>query len=79
MSNPGLLADFERALPDFSPADNVGSPSCVRRYSVDPHLGGPTGLALARHVLRQRGLRRILDFVPNHVAPDHPWVTAHPA
>ena len=79
MRNPGLLADFERALPDFSPADNVGSPYCVRRYSVDSHLGGPTGLALARHMLRQRGLRLILDFVPNHVAPDHPWVTEHPA
>ena len=20
----------------------------------------------------------ILDFVPNHVAPDHPWVAEHP-
>ena len=78
MRNPGLLADFVRALPDFSPLDNVGSPYCVRRYSVDPHLGGPTGLALARHMLRQRGLRLILDFVPNHVAPDHSWVTDHP-
>ena len=26
MRNPGLLADFVRALPDFSPLDNVGSP-----------------------------------------------------
>jgi hypothetical protein len=28
--------------------------------------------------MRQRGLRLILDFVPNHVAPDHPWVEQHP-
>ena len=28
--------------------------------------------------LAQRGLRLILDFVPNHVAPDHPWVSDHP-
>ena len=26
----------------------------------------------------ERGLRLILDFVPNHVAPDHPWVFEHP-
>ena len=26
----------------------------------------------------ERGLRLILDFVPNHVAPDHPWVSDHP-
>src|SRR5262245_21351294 len=29
--NPGLLEDFQRALPDFHPLDNVGSPYCVRR------------------------------------------------
>jgi hypothetical protein len=78
MRNPGLLEDFRRALPDFEPGDNVGSPYCVRRYVVDEHLGGPGGLAVARRMLGERGLRLILDFVPNHVAPDHPWVEAHP-
>ncbi len=78
MENPGLLEDFRRALPDFSPEDNVGSPYCVRRYVVDPHLGGPQGLARARAELAARGLNVVLDFVPNHVAPDHPWATEHP-
>ena len=76
--NQGLLEDFMRALPDFVAEDNVGSPYCVRRYVVDKHLGGPKGLAAARCMLRKHGLRMILDFVPNHVAPDHPWVTDHP-
>ena len=78
MRNPGLLEDFRRALPDFTAEDNVGSPYCVRRYVVDAHLGGAWGLAAAREQLAERGLRLILDFVPNHVAPDHPWVAAHP-
>jgi len=78
MRNAGLLEDFRRALPDFSAEDNVGSPYCVRRYVVDGHLGGPQGLAAARRMLRERGLRLILDFVPNHVAPDHPWADQHP-
>jgi hypothetical protein len=78
MRNQGLLDDFRRALPDFVAADNVGSPYCVRNYVVDSHLGGPKGLAVARKELAQRGLRLMLDFVPNHVAPDHPWVTDHP-
>ncbi len=76
--NPNLLADFRRALPDFRPADNVGSPYCVRRYVVDQHFGGPEGLAIARQELAKRGMKLILDFVPNHVAPDHPWVVEHP-
>jgi hypothetical protein len=76
--NQGLLDDFRRALPDFKPEDNVGSPYCIRRYVVDRHLGGPEGLAIARRELAKRGMKLLLDFVPNHVSPDHPWVTDHP-
>lgn len=76
--NAGLLDDFRRALPDFQMPDNVGSPYCVRSYTVDQHLGGPQGLASARKELTSRGMKLVLDFVPNHVAPDHSWVTEHP-
>jgi hypothetical protein len=76
--NKRLLDDFRRALPDFRPDDNVGSPFCVRRYAVDQQLGGPGGLAVARWELSKRGMKLILDFVPNHVAPDHTWVAEHP-
>ncbi|RPJ52104.1 MAG: alpha-amylase, partial [Acidobacteria bacterium] len=76
--NQGLLADFRRALPDFRAEDNVGSPYCVRNYVVDHQLGGPDGLAVARAELAKRGIKLMVDFVPNHVAPDHPWVTDHP-
>jgi hypothetical protein len=76
--NPALLADFRRTLPDFRVEDNVGSPYCVRRYVVDQHLGGAEGLAIARRELSKRRMKLILDFVPNHVALDHPWVAEHP-
>jgi hypothetical protein len=76
--DPALGRSFRAALPDLTPDDIVGSPYCVRRYVVDPRLGGPSALSQARDELARRGLRLILDYVPNHVAPDHPAVTARP-
>ena len=78
LENDGLIESFRRALPDFRREDVVGSPYCIRNYIVDGHLGGPEGLAAARAALAERGLSLILDFVPNHVAPDHPWTQTHP-
>jgi len=76
--NESLLADFGKALPDFRPEDNVGSAYCIQRYAADRRLGGIGGLAFARRELARRGMRLILDFVPNHVAPDHSWTAEHP-
>jgi len=76
--NDQLLQDFRRALPNFCPDDNAGSPYCVRQYAIAEHLGGMNGLANTRRELARRGMKLILDFVPNHVAPDHPWVSHQP-
>ena len=76
--NHSLLADFRNALPDFRTEDNVGSAYSIRRYVVDAHFGGPAALATARAELAKRGMNLVLDFVPNHVAPDNPWSTEHP-
>ncbi len=77
-AHAGNLADFRQALPDFTFADNVGSPYCVRRYAADAQLGGDEGLAIARDQLARRGIKLILDFVPNHLAHDHRWVDESP-
>ena len=73
-----LRAAFASALPDVRRGDVIGSPYCVRRYTVHAAFGGPDALAAARGALAARAVRLILDYVPNHVAPDHPWVTNHP-
>jgi hypothetical protein len=78
LGNQGLVDSFRQALPDYQPADVVGSPYCIRNYVVDDRLGGPDGLAAARRALARRGMGLVLDFVPNHVAPDHPWTAEHP-
>src|SRR6185312_16190578 len=74
-----FMEEFPRILPNYNPdEDLVGSPYCIRDYRVDAHLGGPEGLAITRKQLAKLGLRLIVDFVPNHVAPDHPWTIEHP-
>jgi glycosidase len=78
LANAGLLQSFREALPDLRRQDIIGSPYCVRRYVADGRFGGRSGLAAARAALTARGVRLILDYVPNHVAPDHPWVSEHP-
>jgi hypothetical protein len=78
LANTELQASFAEALPDLRREDVIGSPYCVHRYVVDAAFGGPEALAAARAALAARGARLILDYVPNHVAPDHPWVTSRP-
>jgi hypothetical protein len=78
LADPALDAANRAALPDLRPEDVIGSPYCVRDYVVDERFGGPAGLARARERLARRGLGLILDYVPNHVAPDHPWATSRP-
>ncbi|GCD40011.1 alpha-amylase [Streptomyces chrestomyceticus JCM 4735] len=76
--DPSLRTAFDRAVPGVEEGDIAGSPYCIRRYEVDAALGGAEGLAAARAELDSRGIGLLLDYVPNHVAPDSPWVTEHP-
>jgi hypothetical protein len=78
LAMPQLRDAYRAALPDVSEDDVLGSPYCVRDYVVDERLGGAAGLATARKQLDRRGIGLILDYVPNHIAADHPWVTDRP-
>jgi hypothetical protein len=77
-SNPEWRHEFMETLPDLRESDIGGSGFAITGYTVHPELGGDAGLARLRERLRARGLRLMLDFVPNHTALDHPWVEHHP-
>jgi glycosidase len=66
------------AAPNVSEADVLGSPYAIADYRVPEALGGEDGLRRFRKQLQARGLKLLLDFVPNHLGLDHPWVTTRP-
>jgi len=70
--------EFQETLPDLREEDIAGSGFAITGYVVHRALGGDAALARLRERLRQRGLRLMLDFVPNHMGTDHPWVEQHP-
>jgi hypothetical protein len=77
-ANPEWRREFEATLPDLREEDIAGSGFAITAYTVHDRLGGDAALARLRERLRRRGIRLLLDFVPNHTALDHPWVESHP-
>lgn len=77
-SNPEWRHDFEATLPDLKEDDIAGSGFAVTDYHVHPELGGDEALKRLRERMRKRGLKLMLDFVPNHMGPGHQWVEEHP-
>lgn len=77
-ANQDWRKEFQETLSDLCDDDICGSGFAVTGYTVHRQLGGDAALARLRERLRKRGLRLMLDFVPNHTGLDHPWVQTHP-
>jgi len=77
-ANPGWRKEFQDTLPDLKEEDIAGSGFAIQNYAVHRDLGGDAALARLRQRMQKRGLKLMLDFVPNHMAPDHPWIDEHP-
>lgn len=77
-SNAEWRREFQETLPDLCEEDIPGSGFAITGYTVHRNLGGDAALARLRERLRRRGLRLLLDFVPNHTGLDHSWVEDHP-
>jgi glycosidase len=58
---------------------SLGSPYAVRDYrATNPAYGNAADFRALVEAVHGRGMKIILDWVPNHTAPDHPWVKEHP-
>lgn len=78
LNHPDLRREYDRVLPGWTDADVAGSPYSIADYAVPQALGGDAGLKKFRARLNGMGIKLILDFVPNHLGLDHPWVKEQP-
>ena len=61
------------------PKGTLGSPYAVRDYrAINPAYGTAADFRALVQAVHARGMKLILDWVPNHTAPDHAWVRQHP-
>lgn len=87
----GITADLDRIkslnvntiwlMPVFKLGElkSVGSPYCVADYqAIDPEFGSMQDLKTLMTEAHKRKISVIIDWVANHTAWDHPWLTAHP-
>jgi hypothetical protein len=78
VNNPEWQREYRHLLSDFQDADVCGSCFAIQSYTVHKDFGGNDALARLRSRIHARGMRLLLDFVPNHMAPDHAWAVEQP-
>ena len=78
LKHADLRKAYDQVLPGWRDEDVGGSPYAIGDYQVPAALGGEAGLGAFRQRLHEHGLKLVLDFVPNHVGLDHPWVAERP-
>ncbi|MFH1283733.1 MAG: alpha-amylase family glycosyl hydrolase [bacterium] len=58
--------------------DYEGSPYAIYEYALNKDLGGFKHFMKVVRNARKVGLRIIVDFVPNHMSLDTPWLNSNP-
>ncbi|WP_293115688.1 alpha-amylase family glycosyl hydrolase [Okeania sp. SIO1I7] len=78
-ANPDVRKEAIELFGDEFQEDYIcGSCFAVTGYHIHENLGDNGAMLRLRDRLHQRGLKLMLDFVPNHTAPDHPWIQTNP-
>ena len=61
---------YDAVLPDCSTEDIIGSPFAITNYTCNPEIGTDSDIEWLRTEINIRGMKLMLDFVPNHSAVD---------
>lgn len=77
-SHPGWKEGFQADIPDLTDDDICGSGFAITDYELNKQFGEPDALLRLKKRLNSRGMKLMLDLVPNHTAIDHGWTKSHP-
>ena len=69
--------DYSGVLPGWTKDDVIGSPYAIAEYVCNPEIGTNEDLTWLKKQLNDRGMKLMLDFVPNHSAVDAPTATTN--
>jgi glycosidase len=72
------ISDAARKISTITSPDFEGSPYAVPQYKFNSALGGKKAFRDMVRRAHAAGLKVIVDFVSNHMAPDSPWIDQHP-
>ncbi|KAH0786433.1 alpha-amylase family protein [Histomonas meleagridis] len=78
-TDEGLRQSYNSVLPGWTEEDVIGSPYCIVSYTCNSEIGTDEDLTWLRQQLNKRGMKLMLDYVPNHSAIDAPEVTTTPS
>lgn len=78
INHPGWKEGFKADIPDLTDEDICGSGFAITDYELHNNFGKPEELVRLKQRLNERGLKLMLDLVPNHTAIDHHWVKSYP-
>lgn len=74
----GLKKDYSRALKHWKNENIIGSPFAICEYNMNSVFGIKSDLLIIKSKLNSKGIKLILDFVPNHFGADSSLIKSHP-
>lgn len=74
----GLVKSYDRALKGWKREDVIGSPFAIDVYQPNPKIGTLNTLLGLKSQLDKKGIKLILDFIPNHFSADSSLINTNP-
>jgi Alpha amylase, catalytic domain len=73
-----LMKEYSRALKGWKREDVIGSPFAIDDYNVNPAVGTYESLIELKTLLNSKGMKLLLDFVPNHLSANSSVIKSNP-